>query len=356
MNTNTMNHSVETMSTYAAPVQLERHEHNPILSPTPETPWESLVTTNPAAWHDPDTDKIYLLYRAAGDDAEHRVYLGLASSDDGYHFKRLASEPVFAPSEDGFDAGCVEDPRVVKIDDYYYITYAARSQPPGEYWKGTEARFQPETMPADSPACLRNNSTVTGLAITRDFKHFIRAGRLTDPMVDDRDVILFPEKVAGQWVMIHRPKEWVGDAYGPTHPAMWIRCGNDLFEMGESRLLAQAQQPWEMKVGGNTPPIRTKHGWLTLYHAVGPDKQYRLGALLLDLALPWRVLHRTTGWLLEPSMDYELDGYYPGVVFPCGSIVRNGKLMVYYGGADKYVGVATCDFQSLLDYLLACSP
>ena len=154
--------------------------------------------------------------------------------------------------------------------------------------------------------------------MTRDFKSFIRVGRLTDPTVDDRDVIIFPEKINGHFYLLHRPMEWIGNGYGIQYPSMWISRRSDLLKCSESRLLAAAKYDWETKIGGSTPPIRTDHGWLTIYHAVGPDKHYRLGAMLLDLDDPTKVLHRTPHWILQPEENYELNGHYTGCVFPCG--------------------------------------
>ena len=90
------------------------------------------------------------------------------------------------------------------------------------------------------------------------------------------------------------------------------------------------------KIGANTPPIKTKHGWLTIYHAVGLDKYYRLGALLLDLEDPGQVRYRTRDWIMQPEEDYELQGFYPGAIFPCGKVVIDGKLFVYYGSGDAF--------------------
>jgi len=148
---------------------------------------------------------------------------------------------------------------------------------------------------------------------------------------------------------------WVGDSYGTKAPAMWISFSEDLLSWQESKILATAKLEWEGgKIGGNTPPLRTEEGWLTLYHAVGADWRYRLGALLLDLQDPSIVRHRSADWLLQPEESYELEGYYPGVVFPCGKVIIGGKLFVYYGGADKYVGLATCQLKELLRYLKSC--
>ncbi len=111
-------------------MRLQRYEGNPILKPNPDHPWESMVTTNPGAWYDRERREVLLLYRAAGFDEQHVIRLGLARSSDGRHFER-EPEPVFGPSRDGFDAGCVEDPRITKMGDYFYITYASRPFPRG---------------------------------------------------------------------------------------------------------------------------------------------------------------------------------------------------------------------------------
>jgi predicted GH43/DUF377 family glycosyl hydrolase len=284
------------------------------------------------------------------------VHFGLASSTDGYNFTRLSDTPVFSPSSDGFDAGCVEDPRIVKIGDWYYVTYAARPFPPGEYWlEGAARRFYPPQVPADFPWMLRINGTWTGLAVTKDFKAWRRLGRLTLPVDDNRDVILFPEKVGGKYWMIHRPSNRVGPEYGLELPAMWISSSDDLLDWDRGTVLAKGEYEWEGgKIGGNTPPIKTPLGWLTLYHAVGADKLYRLGALILDLDDPRIVRYRSRDWLLQPETWYELEGYYPGVCFPCGKVVIDDTLFVYYGGADKYVGLATCSMTELLAYLEQC--
>ena len=344
------------MLTGAHAMKLVRWKHNPILKPNPQNQWENFVTTNPGAWYDAEEGQIKLLYRAAGDEEAHIIRFGLAVSPNGYDFTRVSEQPVFAPSIDGFDAGCVEDPRIVKIGDYYYITYAARFYPPGRYWMAAGKPKVWRQSPPEFPYLLRENAAVSGLAVTKDFKTWIRAGRITNPLVDDRDVILFPEKVNGKFVMLHRPMNWAGPQYKTAHPAIWISFSEDLLHWPQSTLLAAARQDWETKIGGNTPPIRTPYGWLTLYHAVGPDRYYRLGAFLLDLENPAIVTHRTKDWIFQPEEWYEIEGCYDGggVVFPCGKVVIRDTLFVYYGAADKYIGLATCKLDELLDYLLDC--
>jgi predicted GH43/DUF377 family glycosyl hydrolase len=335
--------------------KLERFSGNPIISPNLKNSWESFVTTNPGAWYDSKEGRVMLLYRAAGNDPEHIVRLGLAVSDDGYEFKRF-DEPVFSPSRDGLDSGCIEDPRMVKIGDYYYITYATRVFPPGEYWLNQGKCYKNPDCPDEFPLCVKENHTTSHLIMTKDFDKYIRAGQLTNPKVDDRDVILFPEKVNGKFVMIHRPIQWYGDCYKTKHPAVWISYSDDLLGFNKSRILAKATFGWELKIGANTPPVKTDLGWLILYHAVGNDRYYRLGAMILDIDNPHKVLYRTRNWIFQPTTDYETKGCYfgGGVVFPCGKVVIGDKLFVYYGAADKYVGLATCRINDLLDYLARC--
>jgi beta-1,2-mannobiose phosphorylase / 1,2-beta-oligomannan phosphorylase len=339
-------------------MKLTRYEGNPILAPHPNHPWEDLAVFNPAAWYDELKNEVLLLYRAAESHREYKCYFGLARSRDGYQFERVSDHPVLSPSTEGFDGATIQDPRMVKMGDFYYVTYACRHYPFGQFWiLDVRRRYVTPDCPPDFPRYLRINATLTGLALTRDFKTWIRAGWLTDPQLDDRDVILFPEKVNGKYVMMHRPLEWSGEAYGTDHPCAWISLADDLLGFRQSQLLIKNKYPWETaKLGVNTPPIKTPHGWLTLYHAVGPDKFYRLGALLLDLQNPAQVLHRTPDWLLQPEADYEIEGFYRGVCFPCGAVVIDNTFFVYYGGADKYCCLATCNFDELVAHLLTCPP
>ena len=336
-------------------MKLRRYQGNPILSPNPDNAWEDLAVFNPAAWYDAERGEVLLLYRAAESHPEYKCYFGLAKSTNGYDFERTSDQPVLSPSGDGFDGSTIQDPRMVKIGDWFYITYACRHFPFGQFWLPEHEQYRPPVCPDEFPKYLRNNATLTGLLLTRDFQRFIRAGSLTDPLLDDRDVILFPEQVGGKLVMLHRPLEWCGPEYGCEHPAIWISTADDLLGFRQSKLLAKQQFDWEAgKIGANTPPIRTEHGWLTTYHAVGDDKRYRLGALLLDLDDPGKVLCRTRDWIMQAETDYEVEGYYRGVCFPCGKVVIDGTLFVYYGAGDKYCALATCELGELVDYLLSC--
>jgi len=340
-------------------MRLVRYEKNPILSPNPANAWESLVVTNPGAWYDEKTGEVKLLYRAAGNDPEHSICFGLAVSKNGYDFKRVSDEPVFGPSRDGYDAGNVQDARVTKIGDWYFVTYACKPYPGGQYWVPIKKRpYQRPQFPDAFPRYFREFAFLTALALTQDFKHFYRAGYMTDPTLNDHDVILFPEKIAGKFWMLQRPMEWAGEGYPNPHPAIWIASGDDVLKMGGARLVAKGKYEWEnkRKIGANTVPLKTEAGWLVIYHAVGADRYYRLGALLLDLKEPWKVRRRTKDFIFQPEKDYETKGIYDGggCVFPCGKVLLGDTLFVYYGAADQYVGVATCKIKELLDYLESC--
>ncbi|MCL2425251.1 MAG: hypothetical protein FWD05_02825 [Oscillospiraceae bacterium] len=333
-------------------MKLQKYEGNPIVSPNEANEWESLVTTNPGAWYDEDTGEFILLYRVAGKDAEHRINIALATSKDGFNFERKSKQPLFPTYEGGWDCGAIEDPRIVKYGEYYFITYATVPYFPGRYWENTTGPRNSPDVSEDAPFILRHNQTRTGLAITKDFKTIYRPGSLTDSTVDDRDVILFPEKVNGKFVLLHRPMQWVGEQYGTEHPAMWISYCDDLLEHKVPTMLAKAEYEWEDKIGGSTPPLKTEHGWFVIYHAVGQDKIYRVGVMMLDLENPSRVTHRVPTPIMEPEHDYEMEGIYKGICFPCGNVVKDDRLYVYYGGADQYVGVATCSFSEMIDYVL----
>ena len=332
-------------------MKLKKYSGNPILSPNPDNAWESLVTCNPAAWYENGT--FYLLYRAAGHDKEHIIQIGLATSKDVFRFERAQDTPVIAPVPDSFDAGANEDPRIVKFGDEFYVTYAFRPYYAGQYWTyDYDAVIAPECNEF-TPKCLRENVGNTALAMSKDLRHFKKVGRLTEPSLDDRDVILFPEKINGKFYMLHRPKEYVGKNYGTDAPAIWIKCSDDLMTWNvPSKLLMKGEQEWEKKIGGNTPPIRTKDGWLMFYHGVDDNFTYRVGACILDLEDPTKVLYRTKDFIMEPETTEEKNGLYKwGVVFPTGCVVVNGIVYVYYGASDQYCCVATADLEELLEFI-----
>lgn len=322
---------------------------NPILLPNDNNQWENFCVLNPAVVFDDKSNKFVMVYRAAGDEIQHKIYLGLATSDDGFNFKRCSDEPVFAPLDGSPDGGCVEDPRIVKIDDYYYMTYAARALPPGRYWLDTvneERKGWMEPQKDTVPKFFRTNHTTTYLAMTKDFKSWIRLGRITDSRIDNRDVVIFPRKINGRFYMIDRPN--LNGVYN-----MRMRTSDDLIDWDDEKVLYCGKEYWEdYKVGASCPPIETEKGWLLIYHAVNnADQMYRVGILLLDKDDPSKILARSKNFLLEPDMPYEKTGLYNGCVFPTGAVLKDNIIYVYYGCADKFVSVATATLDEVYSFL-----
>ncbi len=331
-------------------MKLQRHSDNPILRPHPGNPWENLVVCNPGVIY--HNGVFHMLYRAAGDDKDHVICFGLATSTDGIHFVRQSDQPVLSPSADGPDAGCIEDPRIVRLDGHFYITYAYRAYQPGQYWLAPDnSAFNPRDP--SMPPLFGENMTASGLLVSDDLRSFRRLGRITRSDVDDRDVILFPEKIRGKYVMLHRPMQWAGMDFDNRYPAIWLCYSDDLLAWSESVLLAKGEFAWENKIGGSTPPIRTPHGWFVIYHAVDCQGIYRVGVMMLDLENPAKVIARTPEPVMEPEEEFEWNGLYPhGVVFPTANVVVDDVLYVYYGAADETIGVATANFPALVDFVM----
>jgi len=322
-------------------IKLKRYQDNPILKPNPKNQWESKAVFNPGAAY--INGKVYLLYRAIGEYEKYISKLGLAISQDGFHFKRVGSQPVFQPEADYEKWGC-EDPRINLVEKEIYITYVALNQP------------------ARNPKKL----VQTALAKTTDFKNFQRMGIITPELSDNRNVVLFPEKIKGKYVMLHRPKAWLEKKYSSSLTSIWIAYSKNLLTWSDHQPLYQPTETWEsIKIGAGPPPIKTSAGWLLIYHGVGPDinpsrirfdKQiqtriYRAGAMLLDLNEPTKIIARSKEPILEPEKDYELNGDVPTVVFPTGAFVKDNQLFVYYGAADKTCCLATIPLDDLIQGL-----
>lgn len=301
---------------------LARFRKNPILKPS-ENWWESKAVYNAGATR--FEGKILLLYRAQGNDWISRF--GLAESEDGFHFKRISDLPVLEPEpHDQYERLGIEDPRIIKIEDSYLITYTAASVYP--------ATFAQKLIPNKSlfrtgvPWRIR-----IGLAQTKEFRNFEKLGILF-PELDTKNAILFPEKIEGQFVLIFR-----------ILPNMVVSFSKNLANWTSAEfLLSPRYGHWDSeKIGAGAPPLKTKKGWLLFYHGVDKDRVYHLGALLLDLNNPKIILARSKKPLLSPEKPYEKKGLVPNVVFTCGAIEEEGKYIVYYGAADKVICAATID-------------
>lgn len=333
-------------------MKLTKYKNNPILIKSTNK-WENLCVLNPAVIYKNEDKTFYMLYRAAGKDKHHYIYIGLAKSKDGINFKRCSNKPLIEPDYNGPDGGGVEDPRLVKIDDYYYLTYASRSFAPGLYWIKDHETYG--FKPKAGPRCLKENSTQTFLAVSKDLINWKKLGRISDARFDDRDDVIFPERINGQYVKLSRAMDKVGPKYKTKVPSMWISFSDDLLEWkNEEILFYTPKEKWEdLKCGASCPPIKVKEGWLLIYHGVSSkDQCYRVGAMLLDLKNPKKIIGRTKNFIMEPEEKYETNGFYNGCVFPTGIVNYKNTLYIYYGAGDKCICLATIKTNDLIKEIL----
>ena len=229
-------------------------------------------------------------------------YFTVAVSRDGIHFE-IKEDSVLLPSEELESYG-IEDPRIIHIDDYYYVIYSGVSE-----------------------------CGICGmLGRTKDFRSFEKLGAILHP--DNKDATLFPEKINGKYYMLHRPA-----SAEFSRVNIWIAESDTLTEWGNHRCIMKTRPgEWDgARIGSSGVPFKTDKGWLVVYHGSDKTNRYCLGAMLLDLNEPWKVIGRTKKPFLEPMTGCEKNGFFSNVVFSCGGISTEESLKIYYGAADKYV-------------------
>lgn len=304
-----------------------RADTNPIISAIKKNPWEAKATYNPAAIY--LENKVHIIYRAQADD--NTSVFGYATSSDGIHIDYRSTKPAYTPRESfeqkltpGGNSGC-EDPRLTKIDDTIYMLYTA---------------FDGKNCPRIALTSILEKDF---LAQTWNWKKPVL---ISAPQDDDKDACLFPEKINGKYVIIHRS----GDDIDLSFHENLDFDGSTWLE--EYRWIAPRKGMWDSrKVGISAPPIKTDAGWLILYHGVSEDDgAYRVGTLLTDLHDLTKIIDRSDEPNFEPETPYEKLGQIPNVVFPCGAVVIGEKIFLYYGGADQVVGVAIGDLKKLLKF------
>jgi predicted GH43/DUF377 family glycosyl hydrolase len=249
-------------------------------------------------------------------------YLRVIRAGDGRAVSSVDGA-VFTPQLEWEEFG-VEDPRLTYLDGRYYFSYVAVSR----------------------------HGAATALASTTDFQNFERHGIIFSP--ENKDVVLFPERLGGDYAALHRP-----NAATPfTRPEMWLARSPDLVHWGRHENLYWGTGPWESgRVGAGAPPLRTPAGWLEIYHGNQPGARpgevgvYSAGAMLLDLDEPARVRSHCKTAILEPTTDFERQGFVPSVFFPTAAIARGDNLLIYYGAADTCTGVVEISQSELLSML-----
>ena len=266
------------------------------------------------------------VFRAEQTDGVPFIYLG--RSADGIHWT-FDPERIPFTDEEGkpFMPVYAYDPRLVKVEDTYYIIWCQ------DFW-----------------------GAAIGMARTKDFKTFTRVENPFLPF--NRNAVLFPRKINGKFVMLSRPSDSGHTPFGD----IYVSESPDLVYWGRHRhVMSRGSGWWEsLKIGGGAAPIETDEGWLIFYHGVVNTCNgyvYSIGGAILDIDEPSKVKYRCDSWLLTPEKWYEERGFVPNVVFPCATLQdpAAGRIAVYYGAADSYVGLAFGYVDDIIGYIKARS-
>src|SRR3989339_883887 len=314
---------------YKENFHFKRFLGNPIIAPKAENNWETQATFNPAAI--PLDGKIHIMYRALSQD--NTSTFGYAMTKNGTDIIERLPLPVYVPREDfeikkisNQNSGC-EDPRLTKIGKNIYLCYTAFN--------------------STGPWRVAISSIAEKDFLSHNWK-WEKPFLITPPGFEDKDACLFPKRFSLGYFILHRVGADICGDYLDSLDFNHVAVKKCL------RIIGPRINTWDSaKVGISAPPIKTKYGWLLLYHGVSKSHNtYRIGCILLDLKDPAIVLARSTEPIFEPEEEYEKRGIINNVVFPCGMIVKNGLLYIYYGGGDRVVGVATMKLDIILKALV----
>jgi len=304
------------------PELFHRYKKNPILrAENWPYPINSVFNAGAALLIDGTT---LLLCRV--EDRRGLSHLCAARSSNGIDGWKIDPQPTLLPDPVNYpeELWGIEDPRITFVPELkkYAVVYTAYTH--------------------DGPG--------VALALTEDFYSFERYGVIMPP--EDKDAALFPERIDGNWAMIHRPMS-------PARAHMWISYSPDLKNWGKHVLMMVARKGawWDAnKIGLSPPPIETPDGWLVIYHGVKQSCSgciYRLGLALFDLNNPEICLKRGSEWIFAPEEPYEQHGDVGNVVFPCGYTISpdGDTINIYYGAADTCIALATSSIKEMLRWL-----
>src|SRR5260221_7555459 len=309
---------------------INKFRKNPIIAPIPSHPWESRATFNSAAVL--ADGKVHFIYRALGD--KDLSVLGYATSTDGLTIDERFDEPIYIPREpfetpggnmyatfadhfaSGGGYGGIEDPRITQVDDRLYLTYVA---------------FDGANPPRSALSSIHMDDFRK-----KRWDKWEKPKLMSAPGMVNKSAVIFPKKVNGKYVVLHR-----------VYPNILVDFLDDLefnqYLTGHA-FIPPRKNFWDSKkVGAGAQPMETKDGWLLIYQSVGhqDSSRYKIGAMMLDRNNPSKVLYRTHSPIIEPNESYENDGFKAGVVYPCGAVIMDNTLNIYYGGADTVVCAAT---------------
>ena len=288
-------------------MKLVRHAKSPLLYPNPLHRWEAMNVFNCAVTE--HNGLFHMHYRAQG--VDFISYIGYAVSSDGLAWNRLEN-PVMSPHQGREDYRGVEDPRVTPLDGRFYMTYTAY---------GANGNF---------PMIARSENLIQWEDVAPLEK------------TENKDHVLFPEKINGRYAILHRRR-----------PHIWIAYSDDLINWTDHTIIMspRPESDWDSKsIGANGLPLKTEHGWLLFYHGYADSHIYRQSLALLDLKDPAKVLHRPTRYFFEPEETWEIRGDVPNVIFSCSNNRVGDELWFYYAGADRVIGLATAPFADVVEF------
>lgn len=297
-----------------------RYSNNPIINRNPVKNISRIF--NSAVM--PYNDKFVGVFRAETINGCPHLHLGW--SIDGLNWD-IDEDRINFIDEDrnAYQPQYAYDPRLVKIDNVYYIIW-----------------------------CTDFCGPTLGIAKTEDFKTFIR---IENPFLPfNRNGVLFPKKINNRFILLSRPSDSGHTPFGD----IFLSESPDLKFWGHHRhVMSKGGKGWwqSMKIGGGAVPIETTEGWLLFYHGVVNTCNgyvYSMGATLLDKEEPSRVKYRSENYILTPEEWYEERGFVDNVIFPCATLhdAETGRIAIYYGAADTYVGVAFTTVTDIINYII----
>jgi len=296
-----------------------RHSANPIIGWNP-FPAAARVYNSAVV---PKDGAFIGVFRSDYKNGRPHLHVGYSKDALNWEFDEVAIQWTDKEGND-FQPSYAYDPRVVKIEDTYYITW-----------------------------CTDDHGATLGMGTTKDFKTFTRLENACVPF--NRNGVLFPRKINNQYVLLNRPSDSGHTPFGD----IFLSHSNDMEYWGKHRhVMGKGGNGWWQgtKIGAGPIPIETSEGWLMIYHGVSGTCNgfiYSIGAAILDIDKPWIVKYRTRDYLLTPEKDYETTGFVGNVAFPCAALADpdTGRIAVYYGAADTYSAVAYTQVDELVEYI-----
>jgi len=325
-------------------LSLKKPKCNPIIEPDSNNAWESWQTFNPASIY--LNEEVHFLYRAIGEGG--LSVLGYASSKNGIDIEERFKKPAYfikkynivSDSQEkksnkllsycsgGSFSGC-EDPRMVEIEGVIYMTHTIFSN-----WSFVRVAL----------SFIKKEDF-----LNKKWHKWSNPVFISPSQEIHKNWVIFPEKIKGKFAVLHSISPNILVDYFDSLNF------NDKNFIESCYIPEPVENGWESyRRGAGPPPIKTEYGWLLLYHGVDENdsSKYKLGAMVLDLENPTKVLYCAKEPILEPDSYYENEGFKPGVVYSCGAIVKEEELFVYYGGADSVVCVAAAPLKDFMNSLV----